>query len=121
MLLYGSSNVEVTPDDWDTLLEYYHSELSSTLTQLKYPKQIPTLAEIHAMIQTVSLHGILVTLFIIGLRNMETTHENIFLKFVETSEESQQARIELFSNGNCIKQLKSLLKFLDRHERLNCF
>lgn len=45
---------------------------------------------------------------------MKASHDDIFIKFLDSSEDSQKYRIELFSSKKCVDELKSLLKFYDR-------
>lgn len=70
---------------------------------------------------TRGFHSALISLYIIGLRNMKATHDDIFIKFLDTSEESQKYRIEFFANQKCIDELKYLLKFFDRRGYLDYF
>lgn len=121
MLLYGSSHASITLADWDTLIQQYHTELSATLKQLKYSKRIPTLSDMHVAMQTRGFHSTLICLYIIGLRNMKASHDDIFVKFLNFSEESQKYRIEFYSNDKCSAELKYLLKFFDRKGFLDHF
>lgn len=121
MLLYGSSHISVTQADWDALIQHYHTELSRTLKQLKYPKRIPSLSDIHVAMLNRGFHITLISMYIIGLRNMDATHGDILLKFMDTSDENQKRRLNLFSNQKCIDELKYLLKFFDRKGLLDHF
>lgn len=121
MLLYGSSNESVSLADWDALIQQYQSELEHILKRLRYPKRIPTLSEIHVEIQIRGFHSTLLALYIIGLRNMEAGHDDIFLKFLDESTEAEQYRIDFFSNHKCMNELKYLLKFFDRRGSLDQF
>lgn len=75
----------------------------------------------HVAMQTRGFHSTLIALYIIGLRNMKSTHEDIFIKFLDFSEESQKYRIEFFSNAKCEDELKYLLQFFDRRGYLDQF
>lgn len=121
MLLYGSSHTSVTLTDWDALIQQYHEELSRILMLLKYPGTIPTLTDIHLTLQNRGFHSTLLTLYIIGLRNMESSHEDVFLKFLDDSEGSEKYRIDFFSNQKSMDQLKYLLTFFDRRGCLDHF
>lgn len=121
MLLYGSSHSKVTLHDWDALVQHYHTELSRILKLLTYPRRIPTLTDIHVAMQTSGFHSILLSLYIIGLRNMEKSDDDIFLKFLDDSEISQKYRVDFFSNEKCLGELKYLLKIFDRRGILDHF
>lgn len=124
MLLYGSSNADVTPADWDKLIHHYHSELCDRLKQLNYSKTIPSAKEIQDNIPVVGFHSTLLCLFIIGLRNMDAKDgDDIVAKFVNKDETNkyQADRIEFFSNQKCTNELKRLLKFFESKGQLDLY
>lgn len=59
-LLYfyvSSTNNDIRGTKFDEVIEVYHNSLVETLTMLNYPKNIPTLEELHEDILEKSLFG----------------------------------------------------------------
>lgn len=123
MLLHGSSHVNVTPAEWDALIQQYHTELNQMLKLLSYSGKVPTLLDVHVAMLTRVSHLVPITLYIVGLRNMEISYGDIVSKILDPddSNENQRYRMGFFSNQKCVNEMRYLLKFFDRRGLLDHF
>lgn len=95
-------------------------ELKRILKEIGY-ENIPTLTDIHVSMTKVGFHIVLVTLYIVGLRNIKGTHDDIFQRFLEADNENEQYRVDFFSHGKCEQYLKFLVKYLNHRGYLDHF
>ena len=114
-LLFSSSHKTVREGEWNLLLEHYHSELTASLTLLNYPKEKPTLGDIHSGLRQCGPHICMVGLCIIGLRFLQKFHGDGLSFITGDTEADENFRIELFSNPAAADELLFLLEFLDRN------
>lgn len=119
-LIYGSSSQEITLLQCDELIYVYYMELEKNLVKLQYENKIPSLADIHVSMAKVGIHIVLITLYIVALRNIKGTHDDIFQKFLENDDANKQYRIDFFTQGNC-QAFKFLIKFFNFRGYLDNF
>lgn len=88
--------------------------------KLKYDKKIPSLTDIHVSMGKIGFHIVLITLYIVALRNIKGTHDDLFQKFLENNDENRQYRTDFFSQGDS-ETLKFLIKFFNFRGYLDNF
>ncbi|XP_058448690.1 uncharacterized protein LOC131428663 [Malaya genurostris] len=113
-LLFTSSSDDVTTDQFDLLLQHYHSELVDCLTKLGYSKKMPTLIDIQVEMLRKGFAGIMFVTFLIPLRLNEDTANADLGNLLGSSEEAIQFRRNMFSHPKYKGRMEYLLKYFDR-------
>ncbi|XP_058063032.1 uncharacterized protein LOC131212952 [Anopheles bellator] len=113
-LLFTSAANDVTVDDFDLLLQYYHSELVDALVKLKYTKRIPTLLDIQIEMLRKGHNGVMFSTFLIPLRLLEDTTNADLGGLLGRSEEAIAFRARLFSQPRYQDRMEYLLNYYDR-------
>lgn len=112
-LIYGSANSSIDQRDREHLIKYYHSELVQNLKLLNFPGKIPTLFDIQLLIFRVDFFNALMSLFIVGLRYINTFFDGGFFELTDVNGSQK-----LYSHPKCIEQVQYLLDLFDRR---GCF
>lgn len=113
-ILFSSSARTVSERDWDLLLQCYHTELTLALKKLNYPKQIPTLNDIHASFLQKSILSAVCSIVITGIRYMKKYQKDGSLVFVSQDDSDKQFLYEMYSNPESSDSFKRLLEYFDR-------
>lgn len=112
--LFTSSHDNLSDNDWDILIQHYHTVLADTLGKLKYRKKIPTLIDIHVQFLRRAISNFAQGILLIGLRKEEVASDQSFAKFASDSDEHQPYRLEMLNNPLMRKNVEFLLGFFDR-------
>ncbi|XP_055641323.1 uncharacterized protein LOC129778453 [Toxorhynchites rutilus septentrionalis] len=113
-LLFTSSCNDVTTDQFDLLLQFYHSQLVDCLMKLGYTKTLPTLLDIQVDMLRKGFVGIMFATFLIPLRLMEDTTNADLGNLLSMSAEAVNFRRQIFSHPNYQCRMEYLLNYFDR-------
>ncbi|XP_070506302.1 uncharacterized protein [Chironomus tepperi] len=67
-LLFTSSAADIADYEIDVLLQHYHTTLHKTLIKLNFPRQIPSLIQIHNHFMKRGIIGVLYTILLLPMR-----------------------------------------------------
>ncbi|KAG4065559.1 hypothetical protein HA402_013329 [Bradysia odoriphaga] len=95
---YTSCNQDVLTNDVQTLYQYYYTVLAETLKKLKYPKDIPSLADIQNEIQKKGNHGLTTLICYTPIFFNERKELQDAVNFISDSEECEQIRTIIVDN-----------------------
>lgn len=111
---YTSCNQDVVANDVQTLYQYYYTILSETLKKLKYPKDIPSFADIQSEIQKKGYHGLTTLICFTAIFFNERKEYADAVNFISDSEECEQIRTIIFGNPDYGRILvENLPKFIE--------
>ncbi|XP_055544366.1 uncharacterized protein LOC129729654 [Wyeomyia smithii] len=113
-LLFTSSSDDITTEQFDLLLQHYHSELVDCLKKLNYTKQIPSLLDNHVEMLRKGFVGVMYVTFLIPLRLIEDTANADLGNLLGLSEEAVEFRRKIFSHPKYRPRMEYLLKYFDR-------
>lgn len=113
-LLFTSSSNDVTTEQFDLLLQYYHSELVDCLVKLKYIKPLPTLLDIQVEMLRKGFVGVMYVTFLIPLRLIEDTANADLGNLLGSTPEAVEFRYQMFSHPKYQDRMEYLLKYFDR-------
>lgn len=120
LLLYGSSQSQsIGQADRERLIQFYHTELITLLVKLQYPNSLPTLVDIQTLVFRFDLYNVLVVLFVIGLRYMDTSFDGGFMELSECAQNVNDTPAQMYSHPKCIDELKYILDMFDRRGYLD--
>lgn len=112
--MYSSSAFHLRAADWDELIRHYSDELSVTLKRLGYEaRPIPTLADLQADRMKRSHHALMLGMYAMGVRNLDTVADDELSKMLGDSEESHRHRIAIMMNPKIRDALRHFLEFFD--------
>lgn len=115
--LLTSVNDEEKVENFETLIEFYHHELSDGLNKLGYMDHIPTLDEVHKDLMdkgTFSIVCIMFLLFIFKYDCKEELNIHMIMGQVEDEERKSQIYERIYGNETYKKALKSWLPFFNK-------
>lgn len=112
--LFTSSHEDINECDWDRLLQHYHHQLKTTLTQLNYSKTMPTLTDIHVQFLQRGITYAMFGALLLGVRRLENVEEDGMSKFLNSTEADQKFRLDMMANPAIEKSLNFLLSYFDR-------
>ncbi|XP_055605522.1 uncharacterized protein LOC129753701 [Uranotaenia lowii] len=113
-LLFTSSADEVTTDQFDLLLQKYHSHLIDCLEKLGYSKKLPSLIDIQVEMLRKGFVGIMFATFLIPLRLMEDTASADLGNLLASTSEAVEFRRKLFDQPRYQSRMEYLLNYFDR-------
>lgn len=112
-LLFTSSTAATTACEWDDLIEYYVSELISTLQILECSAICPSKEQLHRQFDTRAILGAAFSLFSVPMRMMDRPPIDAIKKFFDVSDEGQKYRREIYSRESTLELLRNLLLYFD--------
>lgn len=115
--LLTSVNDEVKVENFESLIEFYHQELSSGLSKLEYEVHIPTLDELHMDLMdkgTFSAVCIMFMLFIFKYDCKEELNLQMIMGQVDDKDEMARVYQRIYGNETYMKALKAWLPFFDK-------
>lgn len=110
---YTSSNDKLRANDWDELVQYYHSQLIKTLKKLNYSGPMPTLTDLQAQLIERGISFISVGLFETAERHYNGKNGEGLI-FVKDKNESIRKRLEIIETAKDADDLKYMLHYFDR-------
>lgn len=113
-ILFSSSARSVNERDWDILLQRYHMELRFVLQQLNYPKEIPSLNDIHLSFLQNSILSAVVGMSIAACRFVETFDKDGLESFIGQDESDKEFLYKMYSNPASLDVIKFLLNYYER-------
>ncbi|XP_001648774.2 uncharacterized protein LOC5564428 [Aedes aegypti] len=113
-LLFTSSSDDVTTEQFDLLIQYYHSELVDCLAKLNYSKPMPTLLDIQVEMLRKGFVGIMFVTFLIPLRLIEDTANADLGNLLGSTPEAMEFRRNMFSHPKYQGRMEYLLNYFDR-------
>ncbi|XP_039429594.1 uncharacterized protein LOC120413009 [Culex pipiens pallens] len=113
-LLFTSSSDDVTTEQFDLLLQYYHAELVDCLAKLGYSKKLPSLLDIQVEMLRKGFVGIMFVTFLIPLRLIEDTASADLGHLLGSSAEAVDFRRRMFSHPKYQGRMEYLLQYFDR-------
>ncbi|KAG4070598.1 hypothetical protein HA402_013518 [Bradysia odoriphaga] len=111
--LFSSSEVSAREDVFDSLLSYYHDHLSSTLKQLGYKNEIPTLDFLKDQMLLRGIYGVPLGIWGTIRRYPDETDINEMDLLTSDGEEIKLHWYKLFNNPMCHSKVMFLLKYFD--------
>lgn len=116
LLLHGTSHENLRQDDWDELIQNYHTVYVRTLRALGLVAvwRIPTLTELHVQMLRLCECGAYMSLLLVGFRNLCGMAEDPVSHYLSDCAADRQFRLDVLLDGRCTKSLNYLLMFYDR-------
>lgn len=112
---YMSSSDKLRSDDWDELLQYYHSELITTLKKLNYSDRLPTLTELQVQLTQRGIGNVAIGMFEFAERFYEGPLNNgLFETITKDPKESIRRRFEIIKSASNSDELQYMLNYFDR-------
>ncbi|XP_062713106.1 uncharacterized protein LOC109412322 isoform X2 [Aedes albopictus] len=118
-LLFTASADDVTTDQFDELLQYYHTKLVDTLVILGYEQPIPTLNDIQVAMLRKGFLGVMHVPLLLPLRLIEDTANADLGHLIGSSEAAIEFRRKMFSHPRFRSRMEYLLGYFDRMEYLD--
>lgn len=112
--LFSSSTENVSEEDWDNLLMYYHSVLVSTLKKLNYRKEIPRFFDIYTNFLFVGQFTCGCTLEIASIRQLVDLSHAQLSNMLDDCPEADTFRETLATNPKFRVSAERLLKYFHR-------
>ncbi|KXJ79006.1 hypothetical protein RP20_CCG002641 [Aedes albopictus] len=113
-LLFTSSADDVTTDQFDELLQYYHTQFVDTLVKLGYGRPIPTLNDIQVEMLRKGFLGVMHVPLLLPLRLIEDTANADLSHLIGSSEAAIEFRRKMFSHPRFQSRMECLLSYFDR-------
>lgn len=115
LLLHGSSACAVRQDDWDELIRTYHGVYARTLAGCGFAVQrIPSLAQLHEQMLRLSRCLAVMSVLMIGGRNLGGVAEDPVAHYLQDAEEDRQFRLDALRHERCSESVQYLLQYYDR-------
>lgn len=118
-ILFTSCQAQVIVEEGEDLVKLYHSELVKCLETLKCKKNAPSLEDIQTELKKRGALGVIYMTESLALSKAETGISLSLETLAGDSEESQQARKELFSSKGYVKTVNMLLPYMEKMGYLN--
>lgn len=115
--LLTSVRDEIKVENFESLIEFYHHELSNGLNKLSYEDHIPTLDEIHLDMMekgTFSAVCIMFLLFLFKYDCKEELNLSMVMGCESDGDELEKIHARIYGNDTFQKALKTWLPFLDK-------
>ncbi|XP_037032313.1 uncharacterized protein LOC119071531 [Bradysia coprophila] len=111
--LFSSSEVSARQNEFDFLLSYYHNHLSSTLKQLGYKNEIPTLDFLKDQMLLRGIYGVPLGIWGTIRRYIEENDISEMDLLTLDGEENKLHWYNLFNNPKCHGKVTFLLDYFD--------
>ena len=110
--LLSSTKLDIKINEFDYFIKFYHDHLVQHLKLLKYPKNIPSLSDMHAMLLKYGILGYSTVCGVMGVVLLDPTKEAIFENFLSDSDAGKSFKKLLFSNDRYRKHAELVLPWL---------
>lgn len=116
--IFSSPKQEIRLEKFDYMIKYYHDNLIENLSILKYPKQSPTLADLHISLLRNRGWAKSSTFGILAIVLLEHTENANLDNFIKSDEEGVNFKNHLYSNPRYVKCLNEILPWLENRGML---
>uniref|UniRef100_A0A1I8NMX9 CHK kinase-like domain-containing protein n=1 Tax=Stomoxys calcitrans TaxID=35570 RepID=A0A1I8NMX9_STOCA len=110
--ILSSLQADIKIKQFDHLIQYYHENLVENLELLKYPKEKPSLKDIHLMLHKYRIWGFTTTVGVLAVALMDSSEMSTFDNFLGESEDGDKFKLMMFTNKRYIQHLNVILPWL---------
>ncbi|KAM8703725.1 hypothetical protein ACLKA7_008367 [Drosophila subpalustris] len=118
-LLLSSPNFDIKLEKFDYFVRFYYSELRRNLELLKYPRQIPTLRDLHTMLLENPLWAISTTSTVMSAVLLDPTDNASVETMMGDNEESTNFKRKLMNGDRYRKHAEAIYPFLNHRGLLD--
>ncbi|XP_073842848.1 uncharacterized protein [Musca autumnalis] len=110
--IFSSTQLEIKLEKFDYLLAFYHRHLEENLKLLKYPKNIPTLRDIHLMIYKDGIWAYSTVANLLATVLCDPSDNANFDNLIGDSDAGLNFKKQMFSNPRYRKHMEAILPWL---------
>ncbi|XP_030374581.1 uncharacterized protein LOC115624126 [Scaptodrosophila lebanonensis] len=118
-LLMTTSEFSIKLKKFDHFIAYYHEELVAHLKLLRYPKKVPTLAELQANLQKNSLWAFVCAQRMLPVALLPSTSDANIENFMSSSDKGVAFKRKMLLNPSYKKQIEIILPWLIDRNYIN--
>lgn len=118
-LLLSSPNFDIKLEKFDYFIRYYYCELQRNLELLKYPRDIPTLKELHTMLLENPLWAITTTSTVMSAVLLDPTDNANIETMLGNNKEGEEFKKKLLSGDRYLKHAEAIYPFLNHRGLLD--
>lgn len=117
--LMSSPSFDIKLEKFDYFVRFYHGELQRNLELLKYPREIPSLRELHTILLKHSIWAVTTTSSVMSAVLLDPTANASIENMMADNEEGRNFKKRLFQNERYRKHAEAIYTFLNHRGLLD--
>lgn len=111
--ILSSARFDIKLEKFDYFIKFYHDNLVENLKLLEYPKEIPSLKDIHILLLKYGVLAKMTTTGVMGAVLLDPTENANMDNFVKNDEEGRKFKKMMYSNPRYMKTMQQILIWMD--------